>query len=51
MTKVHYLRLLILLYAIALAVGQATKMNTDRGSNATEEDDSAASEGLSSFME
>ena len=51
MTKVNYLRLLILSYAIALAVGQATKMNTDRGSNSTTENDSADSKGLSSFME
>ena len=47
MAKVSYVRLLVLLCGIALAVGQTTKIDTDRGSNSTTENDTETSKGLS----
>lgn len=43
MTKVNYLRLLIFGCMIALAVGEATKINADRGNNSKEESELATS--------
>lgn len=46
MAKVSYLRLIILLCGIALAVGQTTKIDSDKVSNTTAKDESTA-KGLS----
>ena len=46
MAKVSYLRLIILLCGIALAVGQTTKIDNDKVSNATAKSESMA-KGLS----
>ena len=46
MAKVSHLRLIILLCGIALAVGQTTKIDSDKVRNTTDKDESTA-KGLS----